>query len=68
MGKETYHALNSARTTDEELDSVVDKVVSGLFSVVVTMGKRSGQSYSSQLISSQVQYQSLDAQKEAQQR
>lgn len=34
----TYWALNSARTNDEELDHVVDKIVSGLFSVMVTMG------------------------------
>jgi hypothetical protein len=34
----TYWALNSARTTDEELGEVVDKIVSGLFSVMVTMG------------------------------
>ncbi|PHH84454.1 hypothetical protein CDD83_1924 [Cordyceps sp. RAO-2017] len=34
----TYWALNSAKTSDEELDSVVDRIVSGLFSVVVTMG------------------------------
>ncbi|KAK5662733.1 hypothetical protein OQA88_6140 [Cercophora sp. LCS_1] len=34
----TYWALNSAKTKDEELDGVVDRVVSGLFSVVVTMG------------------------------
>lgn len=34
----TYWALNSAKTSDEELEAVVDKVVSGLFSVVVTMG------------------------------
>jgi hypothetical protein len=40
MRKEkTYWALNSARTKDEELDYVVDRIVSGLFSVVVTMGK-----------------------------
>ncbi|KAI0151447.1 Sec1 family protein [Pestalotiopsis sp. NC0098] len=39
MQKEnTYWALNSAKTNDEELDHVVDKIVSGLFSVVVTMG------------------------------
>lgn len=39
MRKEnTYWALNSARTKDDELDHVIDKVVSGLFSVVVTMG------------------------------
>lgn len=40
MQKEhTYWALNSAKTSDAELDRVVDKVVSGLFSVVVTMGR-----------------------------
>lgn len=39
MQKEnTYWALNSAKTKDEQLDHVVDKIVSGLFSVVVTMG------------------------------
>lgn len=39
MEKEhVYWALNSARTQDDELDRVVDKVVIGLFSVVVTMG------------------------------
>ncbi|KAK8024655.1 hypothetical protein PG993_012721 [Apiospora rasikravindrae] len=39
MQKEnTYWALNSAKTKDEELDHVVDRIVSGLFSVVVTMG------------------------------
>ena len=39
MGNDTYWALNSAQTKDEELDAVVDRVVSGLFSVVVTMGR-----------------------------
>ncbi|EGU77856.1 hypothetical protein FOXB_11620 [Fusarium oxysporum f. sp. conglutinans Fo5176] len=39
MQKEhTYWALNSAATSDEELDRVVDKIVSGLFSVIATMG------------------------------
>ncbi|KAI9813287.1 MAG: Vesicle trafficking between the ER and Golgi [Pycnora praestabilis] len=38
MGKETYWTMNSAQTKDEELDAVVDRVLSGLFSVVVTMG------------------------------
>ncbi|KAF4502528.1 SLY1 [Fusarium agapanthi] len=39
MQKEhTYWALNSANTSDEELDRVVDKIVSGLFSVIATMG------------------------------
>ncbi|RYP84093.1 hypothetical protein DL770_005265 [Monosporascus sp. CRB-9-2] len=37
--KHTYWTLNSAKTTDEELDNVVDRIVSGLFSVIVTMGK-----------------------------
>ena len=39
IGKETYWALNSAQVKDEDLDNLVDKIVSGLFSVVVTMGK-----------------------------
>lgn len=38
MGKDTYWALNSAKTADEEIDTLVDKTVSGLFSVVVTTG------------------------------
>ena len=38
MGKDTYWAMNSAETNDEELDATVDRIVSGLFSVVVTMG------------------------------
>ncbi|KAH7396814.1 SEC1 family transport protein-like protein SLY1 [Phaeosphaeria sp. MPI-PUGE-AT-0046c] len=36
--KGAYHALNSGSTSDQELDGVVDRIVSGLFSVVVTMG------------------------------
>ena len=35
----TYWALNSGKTSDAKLDEVVDRIVSGLFSVVVTMGK-----------------------------
>lgn len=31
--------MNSARTKDEELDHVVDRIVSGLFSVMATMGR-----------------------------
>ncbi|KAG8529456.1 uncharacterized protein KY384_006093 [Bacidia gigantensis] len=38
MGKDVYWALNSANTKDEEIDAVIDRTVSGLFSVVVTMG------------------------------
>jgi hypothetical protein len=33
-----YWALNSAKTQDAELEHVVDRIVSGLFSVMVTMG------------------------------
>lgn len=38
LGKETYWALNSANAKDEEIETLVDRIVSGLFSVVVTMG------------------------------
>lgn len=38
MGKETYWAMNSAQTSDDEIDANVDRIVSGLFSVAVTMG------------------------------
>ncbi len=38
MGKEAYWLLNSAKPTDEELDLSIDRIVSGLFSVSVTMG------------------------------
>ncbi|KAF2706432.1 Sec1-like protein [Pleomassaria siparia CBS 279.74] len=33
-----YKTLNSAHTSDEDLDATVERIVSGLFSVVVTMG------------------------------
>ena len=33
-----YLTMNSAKTTDEQLDTTVDRIVSGLFSVSVTMG------------------------------
>jgi hypothetical protein len=35
----TYWSLNSAKTSDEELDNVIDRIVSGLFSVTVTLGR-----------------------------
>lgn len=38
MGFETYWALNSATTPDDKLDALIDQTVTGLFSVVVTMG------------------------------
>ena len=30
--------MNSAQTSDDDIDSNVDRIVSGLFSVAVTMG------------------------------
>jgi hypothetical protein len=36
--KGAYHTLNSGQTSDQELDNVINRIVSGLFSVVVTMG------------------------------
>lgn len=39
--KRCYETLNSSRTSDEELDTIVDRIVSGLFSVIVTMGMSS---------------------------
>jgi hypothetical protein len=41
MGKDVYYTMNSAQTSDEEIDAKVDRIVSGLFSVAVTMGKLS---------------------------
>ncbi|KAJ5884823.1 hypothetical protein N7495_009333 [Penicillium taxi] len=38
LGNDAYYKINSAKTSDEDLDAIVDKVVSGLFSVSVTMG------------------------------
>ena len=38
MGRETFWALNSATTEDEKLDSIIDRTVTGLFSVAVTTG------------------------------
>ncbi|KAJ4371245.1 Vesicle trafficking between the ER and Golgi [Neocucurbitaria cava] len=35
--KKSYYTLNSAKTSDAELDHVVDSIVGGLFSVCVTM-------------------------------
>lgn len=42
MGKDSYWAINRPEVKDEELDAIVDRVVSGLFSVVVTMGMSFG--------------------------
>ncbi|KAF2675072.1 Sec1-like protein [Microthyrium microscopicum] len=38
MGKNTYYTMNSANSTDEEVAVAVERIVNGLFSVVVTMG------------------------------
>ena len=39
MGRETFWELNSPSTEDEKLDNLIDRIVIGLFSVAVTMGK-----------------------------
>lgn len=39
MGRETYWSLNSNSTSDDQLDSLIDRAVTGLFSVAVTTGK-----------------------------
>ncbi|KAI5291106.1 Vesicle trafficking between the ER and Golgi [Ascosphaera aggregata] len=38
LGKNTYSRINSNNTKDEEIDELVDRIVTGLFSVSVTMG------------------------------
>ncbi|KAJ5692679.1 hypothetical protein N7462_002102 [Penicillium macrosclerotiorum] len=38
LGNDAYYKINSGKTSDEDLDAIVDKVVGGLFSVSVTMG------------------------------
>ncbi|KAJ5329937.1 Sec1-like protein [Penicillium brevicompactum] len=38
LGNDAYYKINSPKTTDEDLDAIVDRVVGGLFSVSVTMG------------------------------
>ena len=38
VAEETYWALNSAQTPDDVLDAMIERIVTGLFSVVVTMG------------------------------
>lgn len=38
LGNDAYYKINSPKTSDEDLDAIVDRVVSGLFSVSVTMG------------------------------
>lgn len=39
MGRDTYLTMNSAQTSDDDIDLNVDRIVSGLFSVAVTMGQ-----------------------------
>lgn len=38
LGNETYWAMNTAKIADDAMDTLVDRIVSGLFSVVVTLG------------------------------
>lgn len=39
MGQGVYAAMNSNSISDEDLDAKIDRIVSGLFSVAVTMGR-----------------------------
>jgi len=39
MGNEAYWAMNTAKIADDMMDTMVDRIVTGLFSVVVTMGE-----------------------------
>ena len=38
LGNDTYWALNSAQASDDDLDAMIDRITSGLFSVSVTLG------------------------------
>lgn len=38
MGKESYYTFASAKVEDQAQDAAIDRIVSGLFSVAVTMG------------------------------
>lgn len=38
LGNDAYWKINSGQTSDEDLDIVIDRIVSGLFSVSVTLG------------------------------
>jgi hypothetical protein len=69
QNEHTYWALNSGKTTDAELDGVVDRVVSGLFSVIVTMGTRlRHMGHATKLICHQESFQSSDVPKAQQPR
>lgn len=37
--KSTYEKLNDPRATEEDIEEVTDRVVRGLFSVLVTLGE-----------------------------
>jgi sec1 family domain-containing protein 1 len=39
MGNQTYYTLNSGTVSDTKLDALIDRIVVGLYSVCVTMGK-----------------------------
>ena len=53
LGNDAYYKINSGKTSDEELDAVIDKVVSGLFSVSVTMGELYTHIYSGMLFTNE---------------
>lgn len=41
MGNDSYWTISSTKAADDILDKYIERIVSGLFSVVVTMGRHS---------------------------
>ena len=44
--KDVYYTLNSAHTKEEVIEACVDKIVGGLFSLIVTLGAWASLSHS----------------------
>lgn len=67
LGNDAYWKINSPQTSDEDLDAVVDRIVSGLFSVSVTMGMCVFVLYRIVQLTKQAQFPSSGVPKEEQQ-
>ena len=67
LGNDAYWKINSPQTSDEDLDVVVDRIVSGLFSVSVTMGMCVFVLYRIVKLTKQAQFPSSGVPKEEQQ-
>ena len=67
LGNDAYWKINSPQTSDEDLDAVVDRIVSGLFSVSVTMGMCVFVLYRIVKLTKQAQFPSSGVPKEEQQ-